>query len=66
MKDRTEYQKQYYQKHKEEIKKNYNAQTQYVKWTDLKKMLNHSRKEVGENNFLYLLEEAGRLQRYKG
>ena len=63
--DRTEYQKEYYQRHKEQKKQNYNAQTQYLKWVEIKKLLNHSRRKISDDSYNYLMDELRKLDRYK-
>ena len=50
-KDRTAYQKNYYQKNKEKAKERYNSQTQYVKWVELKKAINGVKKDIGIANY---------------
>ena len=65
VKDRTEYQKEYYQRYKEQKKQNYNAQTQYLKWVEIKKLLNHSRRKIGDDSYNYLMDELRKLDRYK-
>lgn len=64
-KDRTEYQRKWYQEHKEEIRANYNSQTQYVRWVELKKTINRIKKELGINNYELIMGEVGKLERYR-
>lgn len=64
-KDRTEYQRKRYQNHKEEIRANYNSQTQYVKWVELKKTINGIKKELGINNYKLIMGEIEKLERFK-
>ena len=64
-KDRTEYQRKWYQDHKEEIRANYNSQTQYVRWVELKKTINRIKKELGINNYELIMGEVEKLERYR-
>ena len=64
-KDRTEYQRKWYQEHKEEIRANYNSQTQYVRWVELKKTINRIKKELGINNYELIMGEVEKLERYR-
>ena len=64
-KDRTTYQKNYYQKNKEKVKERYNAQTQYVKWVDLKKTITGIKKELGIVNYEIVMGEIEKLERFK-
>lgn len=64
-KDRTEYQRKWYQEHKEEIRTNYNSQTQYVRWVELKKTINRIKKELGINNYELIMGEVEKLERYR-
>ena len=64
-KDRTAYQKNYYQKNKEKVKERYNAQTQYVKWVDLKKTITRIKKDLGTINYEILMREIEKLERFK-
>lgn len=61
--DRKEYQKQYYQGRKASLRENYNSQTQYVKWVDLKKTLNRLRKRIGNDSYNLILNEMEKLER---
>ena len=64
-KDRTEYQRKRYQEHKDEIRANYNAQTQYIKWVELKKTLNGLKKELGTNNYNLVMNKVEKIERFK-
>lgn len=57
-KDRTEYYKQYHQEH-------YNAQTQYVRWVEVRKMINKHKKEIGTINYQLLMDELNTLEKTK-
>lgn len=63
-KDRKEYHRKRYQEHKEEIKANYISRTQYVKWIELKKSINHIRKELGTNNYEIVKNQIEKLERF--
>lgn len=64
-KDRTEYQRKWYQEHKDEIRANYNAQTQYIKWVELKKTINGLKKELGTNNYNLVMNKVEKIERFK-
>ena len=64
-KDRTAYQKNYYQKNKEKAKERYNSQTQYVKWVELKKAINGIKKDIGIANYEIIMGEVEKLERVK-
>lgn len=64
-KDRTAYQKNYYQKNKEKAKERYNSQTQYVKWVELKKAINGVKKDIGIANYEIIMGEVEKLERVK-
>ena len=65
MASRTEYQREYYQKHKDSIKKNYNAQTQYLKWVDVKKALFRLKRRIGADAYNLIIDELMKLEREK-
>lgn len=65
MLDRSEYQRNYYQAHKEERRQNYNAQTQYLKWVEIKKTLFKLKKQIGSVNYDLILGELEKLERDK-
>ena len=64
-KDRKEYHRKRYQEHKEEIRARYNSQTQYVRWIELKKVINRIKKELGTNNYELIMGEVEKLERYR-
>lgn len=65
-KDRSEYQKKYYQEHRIERKiKNYNAQVQYLKWIDVKKAINGLKRQIGDVNYELVMNEINKLERTK-
>ena len=63
--NRSEYHKQWYQNNKEKIKANYNAQTQWIKWVEVKKTLFKLKKEIGNNSYNRILDELEKLERSK-
>ena len=63
--DRSDYQKAYYKAHKAQIKANYNAQTQYVKWVEVKKALTNLKRKIGSVNYDLILDELEKLERKK-
>ena len=63
---RSEYHKEYYAKNKDKIKANYNAQTQYLRYVSVKKVLNKLKKEIGTVNYNLILSEIERLEKKKG
>lgn len=63
---RSEYYKEYYAKNKDKIKANYNAQTQYLRYVSVKKVLNKLKKEIGTVNYNLILSEIERLEKKKG
>lgn len=64
-KDRTEYHRKRYQDHKEEIRANYNSQTQYVRWVEIKKAINRVKKDIGIANYEIIMGEVEKLERFK-
>lgn len=65
LRGRSEYQHEYYEKTKERRKANYNAQTQYIRYVEIKKMLNRLRKEIGNASYGLILAELEKLERVK-
>lgn len=65
MKDRTEYQRKYYQKHKEQRKADYKSYESYVKLVDAKKVLTRHKKEIGEIAYNLLMDEMFVLNRVR-
>jgi hypothetical protein len=63
--DRSVYMADYYQKTKEKRKENYNAQTQYLRWIEVKKTMNRLKKQIGTVNFDLIMGEIGKLEKYK-
>lgn len=63
--DRSAYMADYYQKTKEKRKENYNAQTQYLRWIEVKKTMNRLKKQIGTVNFDLIMGEIGKLEKYK-
>ena len=63
--DRTAYMADYYQKTKEKRKENYNAQTQYLRWIEVKKTMNRLKKQIGTVNFDLIMGEIEKLEKYK-
>lgn len=47
------------------VKERYNAQTQYVKWVDLKKTITGIKKELGIVNYEIVMSEIEKLERFK-
>lgn len=64
-KDRKEYHRKRYLEHKDEIKKRYNSQTQYIKWIEAKKTITRLKKQIGTNNYELLMDEFEKLNRVK-
>ena len=62
---RSAYNKKHYQEHKEEIRANYNAQTQYVRWVEVKKTLFRYKKKIGSINYDLLMDELSDLDKTK-
>lgn len=63
--NRKEYFHQYYEEHKDKIKKNYNAQTQYLKWVDIKKTLFRLKRRIGADAYDLIMDEIEKLERVK-
>lgn len=63
--DRTEYQRKYYQKHKEQRKADYKGYESYVKLADAKKVLTRHKKEIGEMAYNLLMDEMSVLTRVR-
>lgn len=63
--DRSAYMADYYQKSKEKRKENYNAQTQYLRWIEVKKAMNRLKKQIGTVNFDLIMGEIEKLEKYK-
>jgi len=59
---RKQYQADYYQKHKEQKKRNYNAQTQYLKWVDIKKKLFSLKRRIGSDAYNLIMDELRELE----
>ena len=64
-KSRQIYQHEYYETHKAEKKKNYNSQTQYIQWTDAKKVLNKLKKRIGTDSYNLLMDEFDKLDKFR-
>ena len=62
---RSAYNKKHYQEHKEEKRANYNAQTQYVRWVEVKKTLNRYKKKIGSISYDLLMDELSNLEKTK-
>lgn len=62
---RSAYNKKHYQEHKEEIRANYNAQTQYVRWVEVKKTLFRYKKKIGSISYDLLMDELSNLEKTK-
>ena len=62
---RSAYNKKHYQEHKEEIRANYNAQTQYVRWVEVKKTLFRCKKKIGSISYDLLMDELSNLEKTK-
>lgn len=60
---RREYHQKYYQKNKERIRQNYNAQTQYVKWVDVKKIIFVLKRRIGTDAYNLIIDELSKLNR---
>ena len=60
---RSAYNKKHYQEHKEEIRANYNAQTQYVRWVEVKKTLFRCKKKIGSISYEVLCLLSDRVER---
>lgn len=54
----TAYQKTYYEEHK-------TSNAYFIKYLDFKRMLYKARKQIGDNNLEYLLDEMEKLNRAK-
>lgn len=62
---RREYQKEYYRQNKERIKQNYNAQKQYLRYVEVKAVLNRLKKQIGSVNYDLIMAEINNLERHK-
>ena len=62
---RKEYLKKYYQTHKEQARQNYNAQTQYLKWVDVKKTMFRLKRRIGADAYNLIIDELMKLEREK-
>ena len=65
IKSRQIYQHEYYETHKAEKKKNYNSQTQYIQWTDAKKVLNKLKRRIGTDSYNLLKDEFDKLDKFR-
>lgn len=61
----SDYQKEYYARTKDKRKANYNAQTQYLRYVEVKKMLNRLKKDIGIVNYDLILSEIEKLEKKK-
>lgn len=57
--------KEYFKKYYKENKENYNAQTQYVQWVELKKTITRLKRKIGTNNYDLIIDELEKLDRKK-
>lgn len=65
LKGRSEYQAKYYREHKEQIKARCKTQKQYVRYVDVKKVLNRLKKQIGTNSYDLIMTEIDKLERTK-
>ncbi len=62
---RKEYLAQYYRDHPEKYKENYNAQTQYIKWVEVKKTIFRLKRRIGADSYNLIIDELMKLEREK-
>ena len=63
LKDRTEYNKMYYQKHLAEIRGKYNTKTKYLKYVKVRSTIRKLSKQIGSVNTQIVLDAIEQIEK---